>query len=189
VRVPSVTEALSLAGFVDFEGIPREVLETAARRGNDVHEWLEALDLGLLSPDTEPDERSAPYVAAWRLFRAENKVEVEAAERILVSKRWRFAGMVDLVCVLNGTPAVLDYKTGARTVAWGPQLAGYALALREEEGKGAKARERWTCQLGVDSGYRLLRHDSRDDEADFHGALRVAHFRLRHGLATIAGIR
>ena len=47
VRLPSVTEVLSIAGLTDFSGVPPGVLEKARVRGTQVHEITEWIDDGL----------------------------------------------------------------------------------------------------------------------------------------------
>ena len=178
-RWPSVTEVLSIAGLVDFAGVPPDVLEAARQRGQDVHEWAEAIDLGLLSDDQEPDARVASYVAAYRAFKRETGFEVLASEQVVRNESYRYAGTLDRIGFLNGRRVLVDLKTSVSIAPWiGLQLSGYELALPERH-------QRYALHLLRDGSWKLVPFTSREDAHDFLAAVRLAHYRLRHGLARL----
>lgn len=180
-RVPSVTEILSIAGVSDFSGISPEVLEIARARGSLVHEWCELLDLGHVSADETPPTEAEPYVAAYLSFLASGAfVAAEGGiEQVVVCAPYRYAGTLDRRGKLHGVPAILDLKCSALVPPTvGLQLAGYALAL---DG----AHQRYSLQLRSDGTYRLSKHDDKNDVTDWLACVRVAHFKLRHNVATI----
>lgn len=177
-RVPSVTEVLAISGLVDLSAIPFDTLERARQRGSDVHEWLEGIDLGLID-DEKPDDRIAGYVEAYRRFRVETGFVPDLIEHPVVNEAHRYAGTLDRTGTLNGKRTIVDFKATAAVEAHvGVQLAGYALALREPH-------ERVALQLFPDSHYRMHHFRSREDGHDFLAAVRVTHYRLRHGLAAL----
>lgn len=181
VRVPSVTEVLDIAGLSDLSMVPEHHLEYARLRGSAVHEWLEGVDRGDLD-GIEPDPTIAPYVAAYHQFKTDTGFESELIEEVVVDTAYCFAGTVDrtgTIPKLHDDPIVLDFKArAAMTPEIGPQLAGYGLALD-------KPRRRYGLQLRPDGLYRLHEYKDRTDTHDFLAALRVTHFKLRHGLARV----
>jgi hypothetical protein len=180
-RLVSVSEALKLAGLVDFSGVPRETLEYARQRGQDVHGWIEGIALGLID-DEEPDERIAPYVSAFKGFLAGTGFQVTDAELEVVSKVYRFAGRIDLVGTIGDALWVLDAKaTAAVPPEAAIQTAGYGIALREMRNT---RYQRGVLHLTGEGRYHLVEHKrGREDEADFLACVRIAYWRMHHGLA------
>jgi hypothetical protein len=82
--------------------------------------------------EDELDHRLLPYLEKWRAFRAHSGFAPLLSESRVVSRRYRYAGTLDLFGVLNAEAALIDAKRCAsvpRTA--GPQTAGYEIALRE----------------------------------------------------------
>ena len=180
-RVVSVTEALGLAGVVDFSRVDPEVLEVARQRGQLLHQWLEMLTLGFITPADEPDPAVAPMVAAYLRFLEESRFEPAegGTEQVVVNPAYRYAGTIDLRGRLNGRPAIIDYKGVARVgAATALQLAGYALALPEPH-------MRFALHLRRDGSHRLIPYTDRQDAHDFLACVRVASWKLRAGLARL----
>lgn len=183
VRVPSVTEILKLAGLgPDFGMVDPHVLETARRRGELVHNITELIDLGHLDPAGPFDEELEGYVRAYLAFKDNAGFKVDFVEKTFVNERYRYAGMIDRV----GRCMKLRRK-GRRTVdikcvaQVGPptrlQVAGYA--------EGVDADIWSSLQLFPNGKYKHLEYTSQVDKHDFLACVRVAHFKLAHGLATL----
>lgn len=180
VRVPSVTEALGLVGLYDFSHVPVERLEYARARGQEVHEWLALEDEGFIEGD-EPPEEILGYVQAYLRFKTESGFIPERIEHVVVNETYRYAGTLDRTGKLNGKKALLDLKAVAKVgPATSLQTAGYEACLPEHH-------ERYALQLRPDGSYRLCHYTDRQDLHDFLAALRVVHFKLRHGLAQLPG--
>lgn len=185
-RVPSVTEALALSGVVDLSAIPEGVLEAARQRGSDVHGWLEALDLGLLDDDQQPDDRIEGYVRAYARFRIESGFVPRRIEEVVIDEINLFAGTIDRTGTMRGGREVLvDIKTSQ---VIGPevglQLAGYALAL-DPKAERTAAMPRFALQLTSDGTYALREFRERSDFHDFLSCVRLAHWKLRHRRAAL----
>lgn len=182
-RLVSVTEALKLAGLVDLSMIPAETLERARQRGQDVHAFCEGIALGLLD-DEAPDPRIDGYVVGFRRFLSETSFKAEAAEQRVVHAVYGFAGTIDLLGAIGSASWLLDLKaTAALPPEAKPQTAAYRMAKALAE---KTPRRRGVLHLRPDGTYRLDEHkDHRTDEGDFLAALRVAQWRLRHGLARL----
>src|SRR5262245_39847574 len=132
VRVPSVTEILKSAGYIDFSRVPSDILDAAQQRGTLVHEALHYLADDDLNPDSVP-EAIRGYVEAGIAFRRTAGFTVYAAEMRVYSRRWQLAGTVDLFGQWEGEfDCVADYKTGhPKDVAADLQLAAYVELLQE----------------------------------------------------------
>ena len=182
-RVPSVTEILKLADVYGYVGISGDVLLRAARRGQEVHGWTELLDQGAVTESDEPDPEIQGYVQAYLRFKREAGLEVIATEQVVVSEEYRYAGTLDRIARLRflrdpSTPIVLDIKCVALVQpSTRLQVAGYALAAGE--------KRRGSVQLKPDGKYRFAEYRDDDDVRDWLSCVRVAWFKLRHGLGTL----
>lgn len=183
VRWPSVTEVLELAGLVDFSRVDADVLERARARGSAFHEWADSIDFGLLEGEPAPPY-IAPYVAAYERFKSETGFKVEAAEQVVRNPLHRYVGTLDrrgtfLRSVGLSGPAVVELKTTAVLYPWTRlQLCGYADCEPQRP-------HRVAVQLRPDGTYRLEHYKDRGDFHDWGAAVRIAHYRLAHGLARI----
>ncbi len=141
-RFPSVTTIL---GMLDKSGLAQwrgrvgnaeadRISKEATDYGTAIHSLVEMVNRGKrdqLSPD---DLRYAhPYID-W--FDA-NVSTVIGAEKLIVSRRHKFAGTADGIVVMRGDrdATVIDLKTSKTDLAqreWQLQLAAYALGLEEE---------------------------------------------------------
>lgn len=132
IRVPSVTQVLKQIGYIRLDGIPPATLEAARDRGSRVHQALhylieDDLDEGTVGEDI------AGYMASARAWLDAEVTEVVAVEARLSSKRFSYAGTVDLLAVhADGLLSVDDFKTGdPADVAADLQTAAYMQAILE----------------------------------------------------------
>lgn len=199
VRLPSVTEVLKIAGFSDYPGVNAEVLENARRRGEAVHKYLESEDV-LRLPGEEPPEEIRGYVDAYRRWRDDVGFEIEGNEAPVVAEKHGYAGTVDRWGVLTKyepLPAVVDLKCTARLEpSVDPQLAGYEIGLdhpRRVDGPLGRLH-RVAVQLKPDGTYRMETSFARPGReptlknaayGDWFAALRVTHWRIRHGFVRL----
>lgn len=190
MRVPSVCEAMGICGLTDMRGIPFDVLEHAKLRGEEVHLWTQLLDHGHVGPDDEPDTSIEGYVAAYLLFKQEAGFEIIHNETAIVNTRDRYAGTVDRVAYRKKLmqpkrPFVVDLKCVALvSMATRLQVTGYAHAFdTNQDSPGLHGRE--SLQLRRDGTYRLKQYNSHDDYNDWAAVVRVAHWKLNNGLATL----
>lgn len=111
-----------------LKGVPWSARDKAAIRGTDVHALAERL---LHGEEVEVPEHLAGYVESCVRFLDDWQVRPVLSEAVVASRRWRYAGTLDLVGDLaDGTRRVIDWKTGAsgifpETVL---QLAAYRYA-------------------------------------------------------------
>jgi len=128
--VPGVTRVLQALPN-EYAMVDPEVLERAAEIGRAVHWIIEHKILGDLVAD-EVDFHLLPYLDQWLDFRRTSGFQPLLSEGQVYSRRYRYAGTLDLFGRLNGRLALIDAKrTAAVPRSAGPQTAGYELALRE----------------------------------------------------------
>lgn len=181
--VPGVTSVLKVLSAADYAGVDPDVLAAAAARGKAVHRMIELdgqgrLDESSLHPLLEP------YLAAWRDFLAASGFVPILQEHRVASRRYRYAGTLDLFGYLRGELALIDAKSVARLMpTTGPQTAGYEIALREWEPEllPATARvRRFALQLPLKGRWQLHPLTDRGDARVFLSALTLHHFTARN---------
>lgn len=134
VRVPSVTTVLRASGLIDFNGIPRPILEAARRRGTIVHQAIHFYNEDDL--DLETFERDFPsyagYLRSWIALAESGRLQTVLCEHRVASRKYRYAGTIDWLGVFDGHGAILDFATGdPEDCAKDLQTAGYLSAALE----------------------------------------------------------
>lgn len=136
--VPGVTSIL--AALLEGEDAPDEARRIAANRGRAVHKAIE-LDVAGDLDDSRLHPDIASRLRAWRKFRTEYGFSAGRAELRVYSRRYGYAGTLDLWGWAAGYPIILDAKATAAVPRKAHiQLAGYAQALRETIGSGPVRR-------------------------------------------------
>jgi hypothetical protein len=172
--VPGVTSILK--PLTDFDSVPAGVLQAASEFGTAVHLACELDDLGELD-DATLDPALVPYLAAWRKFIAEHRVEWELIEARVYNKTLRYAGTVDRCGYVNGAWAVVDIKSTAQLYpSVGPQLAAYAGAIDGSFGLS----QRFAVQLKGDGTYTLKQYTDPTDWPVFCSLLTLRNWCARH---------
>lgn len=105
-----------------------------ADMGNLLHDLIEKdLTTGLADLDI-PDE-AKPALESWGKLKADFGITAQRTELAVWSDRWGYAGTLDIVGSFDGSPAIMDIKTGrySRTAGW--QMAAYKHAYEEQTGE------------------------------------------------------
>lgn len=182
VPVPGVTAALKVCSAADYAGVDPEVLEVAAARGQAVHRMIELDGRGRLDEDSL-DPLLVPYLEKWRDFLRCSGFRPLAQEQQVASRRYGFAGTLDLLGELNGGLALIDAKSVVRVMpTTGPQTAAYELAAREwlpELVPPTAKVSRYALQLPANGPWRLHPFTSPRDARVFLAALTVYQFNAR----------
>lgn len=103
--------------------------DAAAGRGTAVHRLAAQLAAG---DEVDVPEALLGHVDSYLAFAQQYRIEELAVERMVINRRYRYAGSLDLIARIDGEPAIwlLDWKTGASGI-WPEtalQLAAYAHA-------------------------------------------------------------
>jgi hypothetical protein len=168
-RLPSVTGIIgdtwsdrSLLEWYMREPNARALRDEGQARGNDTHRFLETyLREGVILPlsDFEPQRR--PYIqgAARFIFERDPEPVADGVERLVCHPELRYAGKLDLLAILNDSPALtlLDYKTNPQGNVYAKahvQLMGY---LAADQRCGGEPIERCAViGLNDQGGYRMV---------------------------------
>lgn len=173
VRVPGVTSILR--PLVNFAGIPEHVLEAKADLGRRVHTATEFDDDGDLDEASIEDD-VAPYLEAYRKFRADTGAIVLANEHRVFEPLHRYAGTIDRVLLINREHWVVDLKTSFVTpLSAAPQTAAYMRALNDPG-----ITRRAALRLRPDGTYRLDPLTNPDDWSVFVACLSLYRYLEKH---------
>ena len=113
---------------------PRTFSDRAATIGTMVHQFAEDYATGK-HPQYPRNKQARTGCEAFLDWWNQNKVKPIQCEKIIYSRRFKYAGTLDLECEIDGSLALLDYKTGSMfKPEWPIQLAGYEQARYEETG-------------------------------------------------------
>lgn len=153
-RIPSVTQALKLAGLIDARFYTPE----AAARGTAVHALCQYADGGGM-PIAWSDVPYGveAYAEAYDAFRFDTRIEYAGIEKMNAHPDGSYAGRCDRDVLRStfGGRGKLEIKTGGEEEWHGYQLALYQ--LMDPQG------ERWAVYLQANGRYRLRRKFSADD--------------------------
>lgn len=167
VPLPRVTSVIKAVGLTS-----NFYTEEGRARGRKVHEILESYDNGDPLPEDisplDPGE-VAGYVRAYEGFLSEYRVEVLEVESSKHHPRYLYAGTIDRFILLNGVPAVLDFKTGSHERWMRLQTSAYANLY-------PKPPKRFVLCLKKDGSYTLKEHDKDVDFRYFLFALNLYNF-------------
>ena len=178
-RVPSITQALKVATYDQFDHVDPAVLAQRAEEGERVHGLIEWIESGRFSVADCPADLLGIH-DNWLEFKQATKLRVIACEEIVASEKYRFAGRLDLLCEMDGDASTLHLietkHTSSPPRSAGPQTAAQEIGLREMRDVGSVRIRRHTLHTR-NRRFRLIPHTSADDRATFLAALRVTHWR------------
>lgn len=186
-RRMSVTQALRIAGVIDFSMVPPDVLAHAQVRGTLVHEACALIDKGESLDDFTIPGECVPYIDAYLLFSKEMRYVPDAdwIEQPMIVELYghRVGMMPDSVGLINGVLTVIERKaTASKHPAWSLQTAGYATGLKRV---GLPIRQRMAVQLLPTGRYRLDPHEDESDYDSFGDVYRTAAWKLKRNLASL----
>lgn len=173
--VPGVSTILQALGN-EYAMVDPEVLERAAAIGTAVH-WLIEQDVAGTLDEEQVDFHLLPYLDQWRDFRHTSGFEPILSEQQVASRRYGYAGTLDLFGRLNGRKVLIDAKrTAAVPRKAGPQTAGYEVALREcmpEIFTPGERVDRFALHLRPGMRWRLVPFRDAADQRVFLSALTI----------------
>jgi hypothetical protein len=148
---PSVTQILVAENFVDSSWFT----EWSRDKGSLVHLICHLDDINDLDESTI-DPVLQPYLDAYRSFKRNSGFIVESSEVPLASEAYQFAGTPDKIGKLNGSPTIIDIKSGAVEPWVGLQLSFYEILTNHPH-------KRFALQLTPESNYKLTPFAGRQD--------------------------
>lgn len=138
VRVPSITQVLKVATFDDFDRVDEKLLRRKAAEGTALAKAVEDYAAGRFDPTQFGMEILADFDAFVEWHESVGGTILHS-ETIVGSKRWGFAGRLDLLYDLPGVgESMIDMKrTHSPPASGGPQTAAQVEAFREYMGRPA----------------------------------------------------
>jgi len=153
VQVPSVTQVLARAGICDFSFVEEEIRIRSMARGTSVHWLLQLEDEGCLNYRQVP-VGLRPYRKAYLEWKGRSGFIPHLIEYQFIS-HYGYAGTVDRFgCLVNGTWAVVDFKTGEIPDWVRYQLTAYAMRMHHIPAV-ARAIRRIALALRADGTYSV----------------------------------
>jgi hypothetical protein len=122
----------------------KAISEHAADVGNEVHHWISEGIKWKMGKRDEPleipeeDEEVSNCIQAFIKWASENEIEWIATEEKIyydddenTPAKYSYAGTVDAIAIVNGTPCIIDFKTSKKVYKpYYLQLAAYQYAAR-----------------------------------------------------------
>lgn len=118
-------------GRVDPIKAHSDYMEKVSDLGSRLHKWIEYDLKNKKFPDDELAEDMVPGIESWDKFKTEHEIEMIDSERVLFSRRYRFAGTLDLRIKIDGQVYIADLKTGSVQPKAFIQLAAYKAMMKE----------------------------------------------------------
>ena len=176
-RFPSVTTVLGAIRSLGLEYWRGELgnveadrrMDEAAEIGKAVHRLCHAYNIG--QSFIIPDGIVGELFSAYRGWFAGNVDKVVFAEKVVVSRKYGYAGTADLLAIIKGdtVPTLIDIKcTGGLWPTMPLQLAGYREAILEE---GREVNRRLIVRLDKDELGLLQVKEYTEHIRDFNAFL------------------
>jgi hypothetical protein len=177
--VPNVTRIIG--DLYDWSLVPAEALEHKRQIGSAVHSAIE-LDLRDDLDISTVDSQAEGYFEAWRRFRLEKRFNCCLSECWIASRRFRYAGTLDLAGDMDGSDVLIDAKTTDTSHPGSTlQTAAYLHAASEMGYMPAHAK-RFALYLRPNGAYRLEPHPYKNDFTVFLSCLSRYNWQVYRGL-------
>ena len=152
----------------------RKAKAAAADIGTEIHEWVSDWIEGK-KPDMPEDEKVVNGITAFLKFQKEHKIKWLESERIVYSKKYNFAGILDAVGRMDGKLTLVDFKSSKGIYnEMRFQVAGYQIAYEEETGK--RFDKTMIIRFGKEDGEPEMKEldEQEKDKKIFLACLQVA---------------
>jgi CRISPR/Cas system-associated exonuclease Cas4 (RecB family) len=185
--MPSVTHILDVAapkefGLINFfkQNTPEEIddISTKAKdNGSLVHDSCEKLLNGVEVPIKDFQLKAKKALMSFTSWYDTFKPTKMSTEQMVASKKYKYAGTLDLVCNLGGKRVLVDFKTNKSSIYFTNKLQVMAYKQAYEETSGEKIDECYILRLGtthkIGYEYKLI------DEVDIKDFMNVYQTYLR----------
>lgn len=155
--------------------------QEAATIGTQVHDWVEQF-IKAKSKKDYPEEPKDPAVyngvSAFLKWVDEYNVKFITSEKIVYSKKYNYAGIMDAEAIIKKKLSVIDFKTSkAIYPEFRFQVAAYQAASEEESGKEYPG-DKWLIRFGKEDG-QFEPHNFNEQAEDFQAFLGALKLRRR----------
>jgi hypothetical protein len=108
-----------------------DYMDKVSTLGSKLHKYIEYDLKKEAYPDKELSEDMIPGITSWEVFKSDHDIEMIDSERVLHSKKYRFAGTLDLRIKIDGKTYIADLKTGSVQDKAFIQLSAYKTMMQE----------------------------------------------------------
>ena len=146
----------------------REVMRETSKLGTKIHKELEGYVKARIKGESYlAKEECIPYIEALKKWIKDKNVLLLACEMTVHSKKYRYAGTLDLLCMIDGKVYVVDFKvTTGHFLTNSIQVTAYAKAVEEEENAkwngGNPLQVEGTGVLRIGKGDEIGTYDWKD---------------------------
>lgn len=124
--------------FMDFaKGAAKRKSEQAKVNGSMAHKWMEEFIAAQINSDfsfpaTVSTQEAQNAVTAFQNWNINKEIMWLASEQIVCSDKYKIAGTLDGIAIVDGIPSIMDFKTSSRiSEGYLLQCAGYDIMLSE----------------------------------------------------------
>lgn len=160
-RLPSVTEVMKPFSARYYGEIDESVLSRAAARGTAVHNAIENYaKFGVKDIASE----YVGYLQAYIKWEKDYRPALIGNESRVYHKHLRYAGTMDMACVIDGVATCVDFKTSysVKEIMLRIQLEAYVKAFASQ---GFEMQDKIALQLKKDGSYKAFCYHGCDIEA------------------------
>lgn len=129
--------------------------EQAADVGTQVHDWVEKFIKAKSKkdwPEIPKDPQVFNGITAFLKWVDEYEVKFISSEKLIYSKKYKYAGIMDAEAIIKRKTCVIDFKTGkAIYPEMRFQVAAYQAAVEEESGKEYSGNK-WLVRFDKETG-------------------------------------
>ena len=159
--IPSVSAVMRPLSLIEYAGIDKTVLDTAAKRGTGIHNCIENyIKFGVYDFDPEWGGYTDGFMAWWKQY----SPSVIGSEYRVYHKAFGYAGTCDLLAYIDGSLCLVDFKTTYKLIDKNcrVQLEAYVQALKSH---GIEAHRKFILHLGKDGKWEFVEYPFRDADA------------------------
>jgi len=139
----------------------RKISEKEADIGSTIHAWISDW-IKKKKPEMPEDERVINGITAFLKFQKKHRMEWIESERVVYSKKYRFAGILDAIARKGKDLILIDFKSSNGFYPEMPlQTSGYQIAYEEETGQ--KINKRMIIRFGKETGEFEIREFTNND--------------------------
>lgn len=155
--------------------------EKAADVGTQVHDWVEKFIKAKSKkdwPEIPKDPQIFNGITAFLKWTDEYEVEFKSSEKLIYSKKYKYAGIMDAEAVIKRKFCVIDFKTSkAIYPEMRFQVAAYQAAAEEESGKDYSGNK-WLARFDKETG-EFEAHEFAEQDKDFKAFLAALDLKRR----------
>jgi hypothetical protein len=155
--------------------------QEAADVGTQVHDWVERFIKAKSKnewPEIPKDPQVFNGVTAFLKWVDEYEVKFISSEKLVYSKKYKYAGIMDAEAVIKRKTCVIDFKTSkAIYPEMRFQVAAYQAAAEEESGKEYSGNK-WLARFDKQTG-EFEAHEFAEQDKDFKAFLAALDLKRR----------